>query len=126
MSFYLNRRFRPDTPAEAEKIRQQLKSTYGLLYEGLNDLLFRVDTHEVNFGDNNDEYERVVWEALADLESAKSDDEIEAVLEGALGRVLAEPLSDAARGRLRQSIPEVRDLLIARIAEQERLELEPE
>jgi hypothetical protein len=108
MDSYSKRIFHPQTQTEAREVREALRGEYGTAYDALCRLLFEVDTHELSFGDNVDEYERVVWEALPALSAEQSDKEITTCLEEATNRVLAEPLSVDARQRLSAAAPRVR------------------
>ncbi len=112
MSSYSRRRFQPQTGEEIEKVRQNLRNQYGGTYDQLQQILFEIDSHDLNYGDNYNEYERVVWEALPELRLEQSDEEIGKVIEAALNRVLDEPLSNDASGRVRAAAPRIRKALV--------------
>jgi hypothetical protein len=111
MNSYEQRRFKPQTQEEAREIRSELRARFGESYDELMHLLFEIDTHEINFGDNVDEYERAVWESLPELRADLTDAEIASVIADGITRVMGEPLSSDARRRIIERASNVREMM---------------
>lgn len=78
------------------------------MYDLLQRLLFDIDPYDLNYGDNVDEYERTVWEALPDLRAGLSNKEVADVLLRSLEAIFAEPVDVAVKAKLTGSAPLIR------------------
>ncbi len=60
--------------------RSQLKAAYKGLYEEVEEILFRHDPEEINFGFNTDEYDPEVGTILPRLREARSEADVHEII----------------------------------------------
>ena len=60
--------------------REQLKLKYKSLFDRLSQLLFEADPMDINYGSNTDEYDPEVGTILPRLESARSLEDVQAIV----------------------------------------------